>query len=188
MIKNIVRLNNKKIRLKYSKSYVEKESYAVSNNLITNLLPILSHKDNIYALYSPINNEIDTKFIANYLKNNNSTICYPKIIDNKMVFLQESVTTKFSYNKNFNKLLEPITGNIITPNIIITPLLAFDHDLNRIGYGQGYYDKYFKNLKNNFIAIGLAYENQKTKKSINFSSNDQKLNYVVTKTAIYKKN
>ena len=188
MTKNIIRLNNKKIRLKYSKSYVEEESYAVCKNLIKNLLPLLYSKNNIYALYLPINNEIDTKFIASYLKNNNSTICYPKIINNRMAFLQENITTEFSYNKNFSKLLEPMSGNIIIPNIIITPLLAFDQDLNRIGYGQGYYDKYFKKLKNNFIAIGLAYENQKTKKSINFSSNDQKLNYVVTKSAIYKKN
>ena len=34
----------------------------------------------------------------------------------------------------------------ITPNIILVPLLAFDKNKNRIGYGKGFYDKLFKKI------------------------------------------
>ena len=33
------------------------------------------------------------------------------------------------------------------PNILLVPLVAFDKNRNRIGYGGGFYDRYIKKLK-----------------------------------------
>ena len=42
-------------------------------------------------------------------------------------------------------ILEPNNSNSeIIPDLILVPLVAFDGDLNRIGYGKGYYDRYLK--------------------------------------------
>ena len=47
---------------------------------------------------------------------------------------------------------EPISKKIIYPDVLIIPLVAFDNELNRLGYGGGYYDRYlaksFKKKKN----------------------------------------
>ena len=37
---------------------------------------------------------------------------------------------------------EPKKSKKIIPGIILVPLLAFDKNKNRIGYGKGYYDKF----------------------------------------------
>ena len=39
---------------------------------------------------------------------------------------------------------EPVKSKIIIPNIILVPLLAYDKNKNRIGYGKGYYDRYLR--------------------------------------------
>ena len=39
---------------------------------------------------------------------------------------------------------EPVSGKIVTPNILLVPMVAFDKKLNRVGYGGGFYDRYIK--------------------------------------------
>ena len=68
--------------------------------------------------------------------------------------------------------LEPLSNqNSIFPQILVVPMLSFDNELYRLGYGGGYYDKsinilknYFKKEKKFFITIGLAYSVQEEKK------------------------
>ena len=43
---------------------------------------------------------------------------------------------------------EPISKKKIYPDILLVPLVAFDNDLNRLGYGGGFYDRYLKKIKN----------------------------------------
>ena len=80
-------------------------------------------------------------------------------------------------------MLEPDKSSYIgTPNIIFVPLLAYDNQKNRLGYGKGYYDKFLnKYLKKNnkIVTIGVAFSFQKYHK-IPVSDNDVKLNYILT--------
>ena len=56
---------------------------------------------------------------------------------------------------------EPISKKVVIPEILLIPLLAFDDDLNRLGYGGGYYDRYIEKFKKiKFLKIGIAYSFQ----------------------------
>jgi len=68
------------------------------------------------------------------------------------------------------------------PNIVLLPLLAFDEEKNRLGYGKGYYDKFLtKYLRSNknVLTIGVAFSFQKYNK-LPINKNDVKLNYIFT--------
>ena len=67
------------------------------------------------------------------------------------------------------------------PDILLVPIVAFDKDFNRIGYGGGFYDRYIKKIKKikKVITIGLAYSFQKVKK-ISVNKYDVKLDYIIT--------
>ena len=60
-------------------------------------------------------------------------------------------------------------------------MVAFDKNLNRIGYGGGYYDRYITRLKKikKIITIGLAYTYQKVN-NISVNKYDMKLDYIIT--------
>ena len=73
------------------------------------------------------------------------------------------------------------------PDVLIMPLVAFDNELNRLGYGGGYYDRYLaRSLKEKkIIKIGIAYSFQKLQK-IPTNKYDIRLDYVFTEEKIYK--
>ena len=76
---------------------------------------------------------------------------------------------------------EPISNKVKYPDILLVPLVAYDKNFNRIGYGGGFYDRYIKKIKKNkkIITIGLAYSFQKVKK-IPINEYDIKLDFIVT--------
>ena len=67
------------------------------------------------------------------------------------------------------------------PSILLVPMVAFDKNFNRIGYGGGFYDRYINKVKKDkkIVTIGLAYSFQKVKK-IPINKYDIKLDFIVT--------
>ena len=80
---------------------------------------------------------------------------------------------------------EPTSRNKMYPEIILVPLVAFDKNLNRLGYGGGYYDRLFKKLSNKkeILKIGLALSFQKIN-NVPVKKYDKKLDYIVTEKYI----
>tara|TARA_B100000686_G_C16652277_1_gene896235 strand:+ start:792 stop:1118 length:327 start_codon:yes stop_codon:yes gene_type:complete len=89
-------------------------------------------------------------------------------------------------------ILEPEnTKKEIFPDLVMVPLVAFDNQLNRIGYGKGYYDRSLKKIKKKVkgktVFLGIAYSFQKCK-SIPVNKNDFKLDYIFTEQGIISSN
>ena len=100
--------------------------------------------------------------------------------------------------KRDDKLIKGPLGNLeplrdekfILPQILVVPMLSFDKNLYRLGYGGGYYDKsinilknYFKKEKKFFTTIGLAYSIQEEKK-VPRENHDMKLDYIITEKEV----
>ena len=96
---------------------------------------------------------------------------------------------KFSDPLKINKygIPEPEPKNLVYPDVLLIPLVAFDKNLNRLGYGGGYYDRLIKKLskKKNTIKIGLAFSIQEIDK-VPINVYDQKLDYILTNKNIIK--
>ena len=96
--------------------------------------------------YYPYNYEVDTLEIFKKLEEFNYHLTLPKISKNyQMDFFQWSTKDPLEINKY--GIPEPISEIVKLPNILLVPLVAFDKDRNRIGYGGGFYDRYIKKLK-----------------------------------------
>ena len=133
-----------------------------------------------------MNFEVDDLELLKKFEKNKLTISLPVIKKNfQMDFYKWSFSDLLKINKY--GIPEPETKNKVYPDVILVPLVAFDKNLNRLGYGGGYYDRLIEKLskKKNIIKIGLAFSIQKIDK-VPINANDQKLDYIVTNKYIIK--
>ena len=86
-------------------------------------------------------------------------------------------------------MLEPaLLLSHLVPDIMLVPLLAYDNQNNRLGYGGGFYDRYlnkYLRTHNNILTIGIAFSFQKHHK-IPVLYNDVKLNYILNEKGIFQ--
>ncbi len=77
--------------------------------------------------------------------------------------------------------LIPATGDWMTPEIVIVPLVAFDLNGGRLGYGGGFYDRTLEGLRAHqaTLAVGFAYSAQQAD-DIPLEPTDQPLNIMIT--------
>ena len=97
-----------------------------------------------------------------------------------MDFFKWSLKDPLKINKY--GIVETTSSNKVNPNILLIPLVAFDRQLNRLGYGGGFYDRYLNKITN-VTKIGLAFSYQELKK-IPIGKYDKKLDLIVTEKEI----
>ena len=77
------------------------------------------------------------------------------------------------------KVMTPDPAVMMTPKILIVPLLAFDREGYRLGYGGGFYDRTIEQLGPDVTTIGFAYAAQECD-DVPREATDQRLDYIVT--------
>ncbi len=170
-------IRNKIIKLR-------KENYSkdlrIDFRSIIKILKKRKQKNKIIGGYYPYNHEVNVVPLLEKFEKSNYIISLPKIGKNSsMNFFVWS--TNDPLNINEYGIPEPITNRMIFPDVLLVPLVAYDKNCNRVGYGGGFYDRYIKRTKKikNILTIGLAFSYQKVKK-IPIEKNDVKLDFIIT--------
>ena len=175
MLKSKLRKKILKVREEISKRNIQ-----IDFNQLIKILKKEKINKKIIGGYYPVNYEIDDLAILKKFEKDQFYISLPVIKKNfEMDFYKWSFYDPLKVNKY--GIPEPETKNIVYPDILLIPLVAFDKHLNRLGYGGGYYDRFIKKLskKKNITKIGLAFSIQKINK-VPINAHDQKLDYIVT--------
>ena len=149
-------------------------------NYILRILKKTKIRNKVIGGYYPYNYEVDVIKILQKFEKLKYKVSLPKIKkESKMDFFSWSIKDPLSINKY--GIPEPTSNKIMYPSILLVPLLAFDNNFNRIGYGGGFYDRYIKKIKKDkkIITIGLAYSFQRVKK-IPTNKYDIKLDFIIT--------
>ena len=169
----------------------------LTENHINNCLDkVLFNKRDIkyVSLYYPMHNEISPFGFIKYFNLNKFKLTLPvvKAQSRSLLFKEWDLKDKLKRGKLGN--LEPLYNiSDFLPQLIIVPMLMFDKNLNRLGYGGGYYDKsinelkkHFTREKKDFVTIGLAYSLQETK-SIPHEAHDKQLDFIITEKKLLSK-
>ena len=146
-----------KIRKKYLNIRSNISNKQAKDKKIFNLVinhPIIKNKKNI-LIYVSYNGEVDTiNLIKYFLKS--KLVAVPKIENGEMNFYY--INSLNDLKKGYSNILEPITSNKVLSLdgcVVITPGVCFSLDGFRLGYGKGFYDRFFS--KNSVYKIGLCY-------------------------------
>ena len=113
--------------------------------------------------YSPMAkfNEFDPQGVTDYcyFKRPSQALFYPVVREGgEMECVVVNDYTTFAVNK-FG-VSEPVDGLPMFPeeiDLVIVPLLAFDANGYRVGYGKGYYDKFLKECREDVYKVGFSY-------------------------------
>jgi len=175
-------VNKSQIRKKILKIRKKKtiKNFVLNFSLILNILKKKNISGKVIGGYYPYNYEVDILQILEKFEQKNFIITLPKIMKNlQMNFFQWSTNDPLAINK-FG-IPEPISKKVKFPDILLVPLVAFDKNFNRVGYGGGFYDRYIEKIRKRkkVLTIGFAYSFQKVKK-IPTNNYDIKLDFIIT--------
>jgi 5-formyltetrahydrofolate cyclo-ligase len=181
VLKSKLRKKILKVRAKINRKNIQ-----IEFNQIIKILKKEKINKKIVGGYYPVNFEVDDLALLRKFEKNRFNISLPVIEKNFQIdFYEWSFSDPLKVNKY--GIPEPEIKNLVHPDILLIPLVAFDKNLNRLGYGGGYYDRLIEKLskKKKIIKIGLALSVQKIDK-VPINVYDQKLDYIVTNKYIIK--
>lgn len=135
----------------------------------------------VIALYKSLKDEVDTNRLINYSLSIGKIVLLPKTYENEMNFFkieknEQLIKSKFGVEElkeDFDKLCS--SEEI---DLMILPGVCFDKNLNRIGFGKGYYDRYLEN-SNSIYKIGICFKEQITKDILPHDTYDIRLDEII---------
>lgn len=186
MFKKEIRIKYKELRNSLSENQIEELSLAIANGVLS--LPIW---EKIYFhVFLPIieQKEVNTEYLLHLLSGKDKEICISKSDFETRKMTHFLLTDNTKIKKNEYNISEPVNGIEVPSNkmeVVFVPLLAYDKNGNRVGYGKGFYDKFLAECNPNTIKIGLSFFNPEELIS-DINATDIQLNYCVTPKRIIK--
>jgi 5-formyltetrahydrofolate cyclo-ligase len=141
--------------------------------------------------YLPMHDKVepDPEPLVRSLEFSNPGLCLavPRIIsDTEMVHIR--LTEQTELRRNEYGILEPLEGEALDPQVfdlVLVPLLGFDLQGQRVGYGKGYYDRFLASCREDVIKVGLSFFGP-VNKIHDTAEWDIPLDYCITPEMVYE--
>lgn len=153
--KKHLRLEAKRIRAGAARLYGIKAAEQAAQNGLQLLSSFEKHA--VVGAYWPIGDEIDPRFLMHFLEMAGYAIALPVVTgkDTPLTFRLWGQGDPLVPG-TFGTLQPEEEAPAVTPNVLIVPLLAYDEDCYRLGWGGGFYDRTLA-ANSDMKAFGFAY-------------------------------
>lgn len=181
-------INENKINLR-KKFFLRRNSISgrkIKDKKISDRLKKLINANDLkIALYHSVNNEVNLESFVRFMRLKKQIILLP-VIERKnshLVFREWKIGEKLISGKFRIKI--PQSNKLQFPRILVIPMLAFDKNKNRLGYGGGYYDRTisFLEQRNKIMKFGVAFDEQESE-FLPSSRFDKKMDVIITQSRI----
>lgn len=141
-------------------------------------------RSEIVAGYWPIRDEMDIKDIIARLMDAGQPVCLPVVLgDEQPLELRLWQDGAPLYEAGFGTLAPEESAPRVEPDVILMPLLGFDRQGTRLGYGGGYYDRTLAALGRRPRLVGFAFALQEVD-HIPREAHDVPLDAIVTEQGV----
>lgn len=190
MNKKDLRIKYKNLRQNLTSEERDQQSCAIANQLLQ--LPIWNKQYFHVFLSITEHFEVDTEYILHILAGKDKVILISKSNFDSREMTHYLLTDGTKIKKNHYNIPEPVDGpeaSGVVPDskidVVFVPLLAFDKNGHRVGYGKGFYDQFLSKCKPEVIKIGLSFFEAEDEILDVFES-DVKLDLCVTPLNVYQ--
>ena len=136
----------------------------------------------VVAGYWPMRSEFDPRPLMTRLSEAGHSLALPVVVENHQPLVFRAwKPSDLLVEGGFKVQVPHHTSPEVLPDVILVPMLAFDAEGYRLGYGGGFYDRTLSKamLERQVVAVGLAFAAQGTE-TLPREDHDQKLNWIIT--------
>ena len=178
-----------RVKAKVLREQLHKNQNNMAPKKLLNFVPdILENlKCSIIAGYMPIFTEINIIPLMQALAAEQHQLCLPVTLksSNILSFRSYVVGQELEFGP-YNTMHPGKSSFQVFPDLVFMPLLAFDDDFNRLGYGGGYYDRTifkFRDSEQKVSFVGVAYTEQSVDK-VPISLDDEPMDGILTPSGL----
>lgn len=140
----------------------------------------------IVSAYWAIGPELDPGPLERRLKREGHRICLPAIQGRKEAMKFHLWTSGEPMRERKWGIMEPLaSAPEVDPDVLLVPLLAFDAQGWRLGYGGGYYDRTIAALRQRkaIVLVGFAFDEQRVD-AVPHLDYDERLDFILTPSGV----
>ena len=178
--KTLLRQRMRKLRSEIPINIYRKHSHSIMNNFIN--LEEWQYAYNVHIYVSVLNNEVDTLGLIYDMFDHGKKVVVPKckfelhrIVNIHIKSFEELSPSKYGLMEPEYKPEKDVMPDEL--NLVVAPLLAFDRNGGRLGFGGGYYDDLFNACT--CPKVGLGYSFQEVDR-VPMEPHDRKLDIIIT--------
>jgi 5-formyltetrahydrofolate cyclo-ligase len=147
-------------------------------------IPVAVAPGSIVSGWCAMGAELDPLPLMTVLHKAGAKLALPAIVQGKLIF-RAWTPGEALVSAGFGTSEPGKTSPEVDPDIVLTPMLAFDPHGFRLGYGKGHYDGGLARLRavKKITAVGLAFDEQCADK-VPAEPHDQRLDYVITENGV----
>ncbi len=113
-------------------------------------------KERIISVYWPFRGEIDLRDWMRSAFDKGAQIALPVVVEKHQPLQFREWTPDTAMERGIWNILQPANPALITPNVVISPLVGFDPACFRLGYGGGFFDRTLAAMENRPLVIGVG--------------------------------
>ena len=135
---------------------------AMTRAIITGLDDIVGDvKGRTISLFWPFRGEPDLRAWLNALNERGARTALPVVIAKANPLIFRAYRSGDALEKGIWNIPIPVADLPVIPDIVIAPLVGFDPESYRLGYGGGYFDRTLASLPRKPLVIGVGYGTQR---------------------------
>lgn len=142
-------------------------------------------KKNIVGSYLPIRGEYDPRPAIDYFGEHGATIAMPEVIKKDAPLCFRKWWHGAPMKKGAYGIPVPDNTEQVIIDIVLIPMVGFDQQGYRLGYGSGYYDRTLAAINPCPLVIGIAFEMFRLD-SVHPQSHDIPMDFIITEAGIYQ--
>lgn len=180
----------RKALLKKRNTLTEKECQKYSKLIEKQILSSVQYlKSDTLLIYASYQKEVSTYGIIDHALYTGKKVFCPTVISPGIMEFYEIVSFKdvVSGYKNIPEPKRtdfPYSSPDSSKTLMLMPLVGFDTQKNRLGYGGGFYDRYLQRFPD-IERIGLAFECQRYESVFPMEETDIRPDFIITESNVY---
>lgn len=152
------------------------------DSLIEQGFPLLSKM--VIGFCWPYRGEYDARFVVKHFREHGAMTALPAVIAKKAPLEFRHWRPGLQMKKEVYDIPVPQASDVVVPDALILPMISFDGQGYRLGYGGGYFDITLAAINPQPILIGVCYDQFKVE-TLHPQPHDIAMDFVVTESGIY---